>query len=109
MFLTYSFFRKKLPIVVQLMSVEIISFRCNLIFNMPIDLKVGLNVGYVVMHYVISCYNHIIVLFSCAAVISSHPMSSIICIIIVFITELYYYYIFIELLMYFCYNTSYVF
>ena len=59
--------------------------------------------------HVISYYIHIIVLFSCAAVISSHPMSSIICIIIVFITELYYNYIFIELLMYFCYNTSYVF
>ena len=52
---------------------------------------------------------HIIVLFSFVAVTSFHPMSPIICIIIVFITELYSIAFFLELLMYFCYNTSYFF
>ena len=52
------FFSKKLPIVVvrdvcpsvRLLSVEIISFRGNLLSNRPIDLKIGLNVREGVVH-----------------------------------------------------------
>ena len=57
--------------------------------------------------HVISYDIHVIVLSSYAAVISSHPMSSTICIKIVSMRELYSI-IFLELLMYFCYNTSYI-
>ena len=55
-FFSSSFFSKKLPIIVVVCrtsvrsSMSIISFSGNLIFNWPIDPKIGLNVGYGALH-----------------------------------------------------------
>ena len=45
---TYCYRTRRLS--VRLSSVEITSFRGNLISDMPIDLKIGLNVSYGVVH-----------------------------------------------------------